>query len=48
MSMTVGLHLYFKADRKGQGKGIVSSFRLDPENQGVGFPLGWSLRTRWL
>jgi hypothetical protein len=28
--------LIFQGDRMGQGKGVVSSFRLELENQGVG------------
>jgi hypothetical protein len=38
VTVTGCLHLafIFQGGRMGQGKGVVSSFRLEPENQGVG------------
>jgi hypothetical protein len=32
----VGLHLYFREEKRGKGKRVVSSFQLELENQRVG------------
>jgi hypothetical protein len=47
--VTIGLHLYFRVDRMGQGKGFVASFWLEPENhRELELPSGWSLRIKGL
>jgi hypothetical protein len=47
--VTVGLHLYFRVDRMGQGKGVVASFLVGAgEHRELELPSGWSLRIRGL
>jgi hypothetical protein len=46
--VTVGLHLYFRVEGWGKERGLYPPFGWIWRIRELEFPLGWSLRTRWL